>query len=114
MTSQFATSNQQLNLPLSVFCVLFASRYRLSVAYGSKVAKTLFNPFFHRQPSLQHKRVILIPTQSAEDSHTHLNEFPYTIFLLNNPPAPPITITCIHPSHLKDSYYSPLHLSDLS
>jgi len=39
MTSQFATSNQQLNLPLSVFYVPFASRYRLSVAYGLKVAK---------------------------------------------------------------------------
>jgi len=38
MRSQTATSNQQLNLPLYLF-------------YVPLVAKTLFNPFFHRQPS---------------------------------------------------------------
>ncbi len=65
MTSQFATSNQQLNLPLYLFYVLFASRYRLSVAYGSKVAKTPISHSSIGQPSLQHKRVILIPTQSV-------------------------------------------------
>ena len=58
MRSQIATSNQQLNLPLSVFYVPFASRYRLSVAYGSKVAKSPISHSSIANP-LQHKHVIL-------------------------------------------------------
>ena len=84
MRSQIATSNQQLNLPLSVFYVPFASRYRLSVAYGSKVAKSPISHSSIANP-LQQQRVIL--SQNNLRTNPSNNSKPrITHFLLNNPP----------------------------